>query len=137
MEGSMAPQRFSAELVGTFAGMALLLASVGIYGLLAYLVGQRSQEIGVRIALGAQRSHILRLILTQGALLAGVGVCVGLTLAAVAAPMIAALLYGIRTIDPIVFLAVPLILLVVSFAASYIPARRAAKISPIVALREG
>jgi putative ABC transport system permease protein len=80
--------------VGTFAVMALLLASVGIYGLLAYLVGQRSQEIGVRIALGAQRSHILRLILTQGALLAGVGVCVcvGLTLAAVAAPMIAALL---------------------------------------------
>ncbi len=137
MEGSMAPQRFSAELVGTFAVMALLLASVGIYGLLAYLVGQRSQEIGVRIALGAQRSHILRLILTQGALLAGVGVCVGLTLAAIAAPMIAALLYGIRTIDPIVFLAVPLILLVVSFAASYIPARRAAKISPIVALREG
>jgi putative ABC transport system permease protein len=103
MEGSMAPQRFSAELVGTFAVMALLLASVGIYGLLAYLVGQRSQEIGVRIALGAQRSHILRLILTQGALLAGVGVCVGLTLAALAAPMIAALLYGIRAIDPIVF----------------------------------
>ena len=137
MEGSMAPQRFSAELVGTFAGMALLLASVGIYGLLAYLVGQRSQEIGVRIALGAQRSHILRLILTQGALLAGVGVCVGLTLAAVAAPLIAALLYGIRAIDPIVFLAVPLILLGVSFAASYIPARRAAKVSPIVALREG
>jgi putative ABC transport system permease protein len=117
--------------------MALLLASVGIYGLLAYLVGQRSQEIGVRIALGAQRSHILRLILTQGALLAGVGVCVGLTLAAVAAPMIAALLYGIHAIDPIVFLSVPLILLVVSFAASYIPARRAAKVSPIVALREG
>jgi putative ABC transport system permease protein len=137
MEGSMAPQRFSAELVGNFAVMALLLASVGIYGLLAYLVGQRSQEIGVRIALGAQRSHILRLILTQGALLAGVGVCVGLALAAVAAPMLAALLYGIRTIDPIVFFAVPLILLVVSFAASYIPARRAAKVSPMVVLREG
>jgi ABC-type antimicrobial peptide transport system permease subunit len=118
---SLTTRRFSAELVGTFAVMALLLASVGIYGLLAYLVGQRSQEIGVRIALGAQRSHILRLILTQGALLAGVGVCVGLTLAAVATPMIAALLYGIRTIDPIVFLAVPLILLVVSFAASIFP----------------
>ena len=136
-EGSMAPQRFSAELVGSFAVMALLLASVGIYGLLAYLVGQRSQEIGVRIALGAQRRDILRLILTQGALLAGVGVCVGLILAAVAAPMIAALLYGIRAIDPLVFLAVPLILLAVSFAASYIPARRAAKVSPMVALREG
>ncbi len=137
IDGSLASRRFSAELVGVFAVVALLLASVGIYGLLAYFVGQRSQEIGVRIALGAQRSHILKLVLTQGALLAGVGVCVGLTLAAVAAPMIAALLYGIRAIDPIVFLAVPLILLGVSFAASYIPARRAAKISPIVALREG
>jgi predicted permease len=137
IDGSLASRRFSAELVGVFAVVALLLASVGIYGLLAYSVGQRSQEIGVRIALGAQRSHILRLILTQGALLAGVGVCVGLTLAALAAPMIAALLYGIRAIDPIVFLAVPLILLAVSFAASYIPARRAANVSPIVALREG
>jgi predicted permease len=137
MEASLAPQRFSAELAVAFAVLALLLASVGIYGLLAYLVGQRSQEIGVRIALGAQRSHILRLILIQGALLAGVGVCVGLTLAAITAPMIAALLYGIHAIDPIVFLAVPLILLAVSFAASYIPALRAANVSPIVALREG
>jgi ABC-type antimicrobial peptide transport system permease subunit len=105
--------------------------------LLAYLVGQRSQEIGVRIALGAQRSDILRMILTQGGMLAGVGVGIGLILAAVAAPMIAALLYGIRAIDPLVFLAVPLILLGVSFTASYIPARRAAKVSPIAALREG
>jgi predicted permease len=137
IDGSLAFRRFSAELVGVFAVVALLLASVGIYGLLAYMVGQRAQEIGVRMALGAQRNDILKLVLTQGALLAGVGVCVGLILAAVAAPMIAALLYGIRAHDPIVFLAVPLILLAVSLAASYIPARRAAKISPIVALREG
>jgi len=137
METSLAPRRFSAELVGTFAVAALLLASVGIYGLLAYLVGQRTQEIGVRIALGAQRGHILKLVLRQGTLLAGAGVCVGLILAAVAAPMIATLLYGIRAIDPIVFLAVPLVLFAISFAASYIPALRAAKVSPIVALREG
>jgi ABC-type antimicrobial peptide transport system permease subunit len=137
IDGSLASRRFSAELVGVFAVVALLLASVGIYGLLAYMVGQRAQEIGVRMALGAQRNDILKLVLTQGALLAAVGVCVGLTLAAVAAPMIAALLYGIRAHDPIVFLAVPLILLAVSLAASYIPARRAARISPIVALREG
>jgi len=137
IDSSLALRRFSAELVGVFAVAALLLASVGIYGLLAYMVGQRAQEIGVRIALGAQRNDILKLVLSQGALLAGVGVCVGLILAAIAAPMIAALLYGIRAHDPIVFLAVPLILLGVSFAASYIPARRAAKISPIVALREG
>lgn len=137
METSLAPRRFSAELVGTFAVAALLLASVGIYGLLAYLVGQRTQEIGVRIALGAQRGHILKLVLRQGTLLAGAGVCVGLILAAVAAPMIATLLYGIRAIDPIVFLAVPLVLFAISFAASYIPALRAAKVTPIVALREG
>jgi predicted permease len=136
MEGSVAPRRFSAELVGAFALVALLLASVGIYGLLAYLVGQRTQEIGVRLALGAHRGDILKLILRQGALLAGSGVCVGLILAAVTAPAIATLLYGIRAIDPIVFLAVPLVLFAISFAASYLPALRAARVSPIVALRE-
>jgi predicted permease len=136
MEGSLAPRRFSAELVGAFAVVALLLASVGIYGLLAYLVGQRTQEIGVRIALGADRGDILKLVLRQGALLAGSGVCVGLILAAVTAPTIAALLYGIRAIDPIVFLAVPLVLFAISIAASYLPARRAARVSPILALRE-
>ena len=137
IDGSVASRRFSAELVGVFAVVALLLASIGIYGLLAYLVGQRSQEIGVRLALGAQRSHILRMILNQGVLLTGVGICVGLALAAVAAPMIAAVLYGIPAIDPVVFLTVPVILLLVSFAASYMPARRAARMSPIVALRQG
>lgn len=137
MERSLAERRFSAELVAAFALMALLLASVGIYGLLAYLVGQRSQEIGVRIALGAQRGNILKLILGQGGSLAGIGIFVGLIMATITAPMVSAVSYGVRAIDPIVFFAVPLILLVVSFTASYFPARRAAKISPIVALREG
>jgi ABC-type antimicrobial peptide transport system permease subunit len=113
----LAQRRFSAELVAVFAVMAVMLASVGIYGLLAYLVGQRSQEIGVRIALGAQRGHILKLVLTQGVLLAGVGICVGLIMAAVTAPMIATLLYGVRALDVNVFLTVPLILFVVSFTA--------------------
>lgn len=135
MESSLAPRRFSAELVSVFAVMALLLSSVGIYGLLAYLVGQRSHEIGVRVALGAQRGGILKLILGQGGLLAGAGICIGLIMAAVLAPMIASLLYGIRALDVTVFLAVPLILFVVSLVASYIPARRATEISPIVALR--
>jgi len=136
MESSLAPRRFSAELVGAFAALALLLASLGIYGLLAYVVGQRSQEIGVRIALGAQRGHILKLVLSQGASLAGTGVGIGLIIAAVTAPAIATLLYGIRALDPTVFLAVPLILFAVSFVASYVPARRAAKVSPMRALRE-
>jgi putative ABC transport system permease protein len=137
METSLASRRFSAELVGAFAVLALLLASVGIHGLLAYWVGQRSQEIGVRIALGARRGHILKLILIQGGLMAGGGVCIGLILAAVTVPMIATVLYGIQVIDPLVFLVVPAILLLVSFAASYIPARRAARVSPMAALREG
>jgi predicted permease len=137
MERSLAPRRFSAELVAVFAVVALLLASVGIYGLLAYLVGQRTQEIGVRIALGAHRSDILKLVLSQGAVLAGAGVGAGLILAAITAPMIATLLYGIRAVDPIVFLAVPLVLFAISFAASYLPARKAARVSPMVALREG
>lgn len=137
MEGSLAPRRFSAELVGAFAVVALLLASIGIYGLLSYLVGQRSQEIGVRIALGAQRGDILKLVLGQGALLTGVGLGAGLILAVVTAPAISTLLYQIRVVDPIVFLGVPFILLLISLAASYIPARRAAKVSPIAALREG
>jgi len=137
MESSLAQRRFSAELVAVFAVMAVMLASVGIYGLLAYLVGQRSQEIGVRIALGAPRAHILKLVLGQCALLAGAGICAGLIMAAVTAPMIATLLYGVRALDVNVFLAVPLILFVVSFTASYVPARRAAKVNPIVALRAG
>jgi len=137
MESSLAPRRFSAELVAIFAVMAVLLASVGIYGLLAYLVGQRSHEIGVRVALGAPRGNILKLIVGQGGLLAGIGICLGLIMAAILSPMIATLLYGIRALDVTVFLAVPLILFAVSLAASYIPARQATNVSPIVALREG
>ena len=115
MARSLAQRRFSAELVGAFAVMALLLACVGIYGLLAYLVGQRSQEIGVRIALGAQRSNILKLVLGQGGLLAGVGIVFGLIMAAATAPLMSSVLYGIRIIDPVVFLVVPLILLLSLF----------------------
>lgn len=135
MENSLAPRRFSAELVAVFAVLAILLSSVGIYGLLAYSVGQRSHEISVRVALGAQRSNILKLILGQGGLLAGAGIGIGLLLAAVLAPLTASLLYGIHALDINVFLAVPLILFLVSLAACYIPAHRAAKITPIVALR--
>ena len=136
MDVSLAPRRFSSSLVGGFAAVALLLASIGIYGLLAYMVGQRSHEIGVRVALGAQPSDILRLILRRGMLLSGVGISAGLLLAAVAAPMLASLLYGVRPIDPPVFLSVPVVFLVVALLASFIPARRAMNVDPIVALRE-
>ena len=136
MDVSIAPRRFSAELVGVFAAVAMLLSSIGIYGLLAYIVGQRSREIGIRVALGAQRADILKLILGKGLLIAGTGIVIGLILSAISAPMIAGLLYGVYPIDVIVFVTVPLILLVVAFLATYIPARRATMVDPIIALHE-
>ena len=136
IDGSLASRRFSAELVGVFAVVALLLASVGIYGLLAYMVGQRAHEIGVRMALGAMPSTIGKMIVSRGVGLAGIGVGVGLILSGIMAPLISSLLYGVRPLDPEVFIAVPLILMAVVLLASYIPARRAARVSPIVALRE-
>jgi putative ABC transport system permease protein len=137
LDRSLASRRFSADLVGGFAGLALLLASIGIYGLLAYMVGQRSREIGIRMALGARRVDVLKLFLQKGVMLAGVGITAGVVFSASTASMMASLLYGIRPHDPAVFLVVPLLLLAVAVLASYLPARRATKISPIVALREG
>ncbi len=136
LDASLASRRFSANLVAGFAGGALLLASIGIYGLLAYMVGQRSREIGLRLALGAQRADILRLVLGKGVVLAGLGIVTGVIFSASTASMMASLLYGVRPHDPAVFLMVPLLLLVVAIAASYIPAWQATKVDPIVALRE-
>lgn len=136
IDGSLASRRFSAELVGVFAVVALLLASVGIYGLLAYMVGQRAHEIGVRMALGAKPSTIGKMIVSRGVGLAGIGVGVGLIMSGIMAPLLSSLLYGVRPLDQEVFITVPLILMVVVLLASYIPARRAARVNPIVALRE-
>ena len=136
LDASLASRRFSANLVAGFAGGALLLASIGIYGLLAYMVGQRSREIGLRLALGAQRADVLRLVLGKGVVLAGLGIVTGMIFSASTASMMASLLYGVRPHDPAVFLMAPLLLLVVALLASYIPAWRATKVDPIAALRE-
>jgi len=136
LDRSLASRRFSADLVGGFAGLAVLLASIGIYGLLAYMVGQRSREIGLRMALGARRDDILRMFLRKGVALAGVGIVAGLVFSASTASMMASLLYGVRPHDPAVFLIVPLLLLAVAALASYLPARRATKVNPMIALRE-
>ena len=136
LDRSLASRRFSADLVGGFAGLAVLLASIGIYGLLAYMVGQRSHEIGVRMALGARRDDILRMFLRKGVALAGVGIIAGVVVSASTASMMASLLYGVRPHDPAVFVIVPLLLLAVAALASYLPARRATKVNSIVALRE-
>jgi predicted permease len=136
LDASLASRRLSANLVEGFAGGALLLASIGIYGLLAYMVGQRAREIGLRLALGAQRADVLRLVVRKGVVLAALGIAVGVTLSACTASMMASLLYGVRPHDPALFLTVPLVLVVVAIAASYIPAWRATRVDPIVALRE-
>jgi putative ABC transport system permease protein len=136
LDASLASRRFSANLVAGFAGGALLLASIGIYGLLAYMVGQRSREIGLRMALGAQQGDILRMFLRKGVALAGVGIIAGLVFSAATTSMMASLLYGVRPHDPAVFLIVPLLLLAVAVLASYLPARRATKVDPMIALRE-
>jgi predicted permease len=136
LDASLASRRFSASLVAGFAGGALLLASIGIYGLLAYMVGQRSREIGLRLALGAQRADILRLVLGKGVVLAGLGIVIGVIFSASTASMMASLLYGVRPHDPAVFLIVPLLLLAVAALASYLPARRATKVNPMIAFRE-
>jgi putative ABC transport system permease protein len=136
LDRSLASRRFSADLVGGFAGLAVLLASIGIYGLLAYMVGQRSREIGIRMALGARREDIQRMFLRKGVALAGVGVVAGLVFSASSASVMASVLYGVRPHDGVVFLSVPLLLFAVAVLASYLPARRAARVDPLSAFRE-
>jgi putative ABC transport system permease protein len=127
--------RFRAVLLGVFAAMALLLAAVGLYGVLSQLVAQRTQEIGVRMALGARGRDVLALVLKDGMLLAGAGVLLGLLAASWLTRFLASLLFGVPGRDPVTLSAVSLVLLAAAFLATYLPARRASSIEPIVALR--
>jgi predicted permease len=136
LDRSVASRRFSADLVGGFAGLAVLLASIGIYGLLAYMVSQRSREIGIRMALGAGRGGVLKLFLQKGMVLAGFGIVAGMVVSASTASLMGSLLYGVRPHDPAVFVIVPVLLFAVAVLASYLPARRATKVDPMIALRE-
>jgi ABC-type antimicrobial peptide transport system permease subunit len=132
---SVAARRFSMILLGIFAGLALLLASIGIYGVVSYVIGQRTQEIGVRIAMGAQRSEVFRLVLAQGATMAALGAAVGLVAALALTRLMGTMLYAISAADPLTYLCVVVLLFLVSMAACWLPARRAAGMNPVDALR--
>ena len=132
---SVVAQRFSMILLVAFAAIALLLASVGIYGVVSYIVGQRTREIGVRIALGAQQTHVMGWVLSEGARMAMVGVGLGLATAFALTRLMARLLYGISATDPVTFGGVAVLLMLVAMAACYIPAWRAMRVDPMVALR--
>ncbi|MGO9273142.1 MAG: ABC transporter permease [Terriglobia bacterium] len=132
---SVAQPRIFSLLLGVFAGLALVLASVGIYGVVSYSVTQRTHEVGVRLALGAEQVDVLRLVVGQGILLTAIGLSIGLAGALALTRFLARFLYGVRPTDPITFVLVALTLFVVALLACYIPARRAAKVDPMVALR--
>jgi len=132
---SIASQRFSLILLGAFAGLALLLAGIGIYGVLSYLVGQRTHEIGVRMALGAQRLDVLRMVLQDGACMTLAGTAIGVVAALGLTQLMASMLFGVRPTDPVTFGLVTVVLCGIALFACYLPARRAAKVDPMAALR--
>jgi predicted permease len=133
--GSLAAKRFAMVLLGVFAALATVLSSVGIYGVISYIAGQRTHEIGVRIALGAERANVLRMMLTQAGKMALIGVAIGLIAASGLTRLMSSMLFGVSTQDPLTFLGVALLLTLVAMAACYVPARRATRIDPMVALR--
>ena len=132
---SMARTSFTMLLLGIAAVVALILGTVGIYGVISYVVSQRTREIGVRIAIGAEQGEVSRMVLRQGLVLAGVGVGIGLLGAIGLTRVMEALLFGVSATDPLTYGAVSLLLTLVALAACYFPARRAARVDPVEALR--
>jgi putative ABC transport system permease protein len=135
VDDSTAGERVAAAIASIFAGLALLLAGVGLYGLLAYAVGQRRSEIGIRMALGAQRSAVLRMVVGDGMKLVLVGTGLGIAASLALTGFLSSLLYGVTSTDPATFVAVSMVLLGVALVACYLPARRATRVDPMTALR--
>ncbi len=136
VSASLSQRRFLMEVVVLFALTALLLAGLGVYGVISYIVSERKHEIGIRLALGAKKKDILQLVFRQGLGLALAGAAVGLASALIVSQLMTSLLYSVRPTDPVVFLIVPLVLFLVALAAIYLPARRASQVDPMIALRE-
>jgi ABC-type antimicrobial peptide transport system permease subunit len=135
VDESLARRRFSMLLLGLFAAVALVLATLGIYGVMAYLVNQGTRELGIRIALGATPRNILNLVVRQGMALALAGVTIGLAAAFLLTRLIRSLLFGVQASDPITFAGIALLLASITLLACYVPARRAAHIDPLISLR--
>jgi ABC-type antimicrobial peptide transport system permease subunit len=135
VSGSLSQRRFSMEVVLLFALTALLLAALGIYGTISYLVNERTHEIGIRLALGAKRGEIMRMILRQGLALAVAGAALGLVGALIVSHLMAGLLFGVAPTDPLTFIGGTLVLTAVALSACYIPAMQAMRVDPLVALR--
>jgi putative ABC transport system permease protein len=131
-----AQPRFNSVLFAAFAAVALLIAAIGIYGVLSYSVNQRTREIGVRMALGASRAEVLRLIVGEGMRMGAAGIAIGLAGAFALSRALSSLLFNVQARDPLTFAAVALTLLAIAFAACYLPARRATAIEPVIALRD-
>jgi ABC-type antimicrobial peptide transport system permease subunit len=135
VDQAVSPRRFVMVLLGGFALLALILASLGIYGVISYSVNQRTNEIGIRVALGAEQNDVLRMIIGHGLRFAGTGLLIGLSVALMVTRVLSGLLFDVSPTDPETLVFVSLLLALVAFAASYLPARRAAKVDPMVALR--
>jgi ABC-type antimicrobial peptide transport system permease subunit len=135
VSASLEQRRFSMDIVAIFAITALLLAALGIYGVISYIVSERTHEIGVRLALGARQGTILQMVLRQGLGLAMAGAALGLAGSVIVSHLMAGLLYGVMPTDPLTFVGVTLVLTGVALAACYIPARRAMRVDPMIALR--
>jgi predicted permease len=136
VDSAMAQRRLSVQLLGGFAGMALLLTAIGLYGVLAYNTRQRSREIGIRMALGAQRADVMNLVLREGLVLLAIGLALGLGGAFALSHLLRGLLFGVTSTDPVTYACVPFALAIVAFVACFVPARRAARVDPMEALRD-